>query len=158
MQEKHNPEESSLSSVRIAHGLSQQALADLVGVSKKTIGRWEQGKQLPFAYNRPSLAEHLKMTPEELDTLLQRRGGEAPSGREGDQEQSPHRQWFMPHPRNEFFTAREELLTQLNAAFSSSESGIMKQVLSGLPGVGKTQIAIEYAYRYRETYHTILWV
>jgi len=158
MQKKNNSAESSLSSARIAQGLSQQALADLVGVSKKTIGRWEQGKQLPFAYNRPSLAKHLKMRPEELDTLLQRREGEAPSGREGDQEQSPHRQWYMPHPRNEFFTAREELLAQLNAAFSSSESGVMKQVLSGLPGVGKTQIAIEYAYRYREMYQTILWI
>jgi tetratricopeptide (TPR) repeat protein/transcriptional regulator with XRE-family HTH domain len=158
MQEKNKPEESSLNRARLAQGLSQQALGDLVGVSKKTIARWEQGKQLPFAYNRPSLAKHLKMTPEELDILLQRRESEAPSVRKEGQEQSPHRQWFMPHPRNEFFTAREEVLAQLNAAFSSGKSGIVKQVLSGLPGVGKTQIAIEYAYRYRETYQTILWV
>jgi transcriptional regulator with XRE-family HTH domain len=72
MPKKNNPSESSLSSARIAQGLSQQALSDLLGVSTKTVRRWEQGKQLPFAYNRPSLAKHLKITPEELGTLLQR--------------------------------------------------------------------------------------
>ncbi len=30
--------------------------------------------------------------------------------------------------------------------------------LSGLGGVGKSQIALEYAYRYREHYHTVLWL
>jgi len=32
------------------------------------------------------------------------------------------------------------------------------QILSGLGGIGKTQIAIEYAYRYCEEYSSILWL
>ena len=32
------------------------------------------------------------------------------------------------------------------------------QAISGLGGIGKTQIALEYAYRYREHYRAIFWV
>ena len=34
----------------------------------------------------------------------------------------------------------------------------LTQAISGLGGVGKTQIAAEFAYRQRNVYETILWV
>lgn len=61
--------------------------------------------------------------------------------------------WNIPSPRNSFFTGREEILTLLHARLFSGQS----QVISGLGGMGKTQTAVEYAYRYRSEYGTILW-
>ena len=32
------------------------------------------------------------------------------------------------------------------------------QAISGLGGIGKTQVAVEYAYRYRNHYQAIFWI
>jgi len=63
------------------------------------------------------------------------------------------RPWNVPHTRNKAFTAREALLNTLWADLK--EQGI--QALFGLGGVGKTQIAVEYAYRHRDEYTAVLW-
>src|SRR5262249_3793212 len=63
----------------------------------------------------------------------------------------------MPYRRNPFFTNRETLLEQLHRRFSTSPS-LQIQAIYGLGGIGKTQIAIEYAYRYAGDYHSIFWV
>lgn len=51
--------------------------------------------------------------------------------------------------RNQFFTARDHILLRIEEQFFPKDGPPVKglQVLSGLGGVGKTQIAIEYAYR-----------
>jgi tetratricopeptide (TPR) repeat protein len=66
--------------------------------------------------------------------------------------------WNIPYPRNPYFTGREELLTRLAAVLRSGQTaGIgQPQAVSGLGGVGKTQIALEYAYRYYSDYDAIL--
>jgi hypothetical protein len=60
----------------------------------------------------------------------------------------------VPHPRNPFFTGREEVLQQLHKTISASRIAS----LSGLGGIGKTQTAVEYAYRHRDDYSAVLWV
>src|SRR4029078_10576738 len=60
----------------------------------------------------------------------------------------------VPFERNAFFTGRAQILKNLHDAF---EKGVT-QVISGFGGLGKTQTALEYAYRYREDYHAIFWV
>lgn len=67
--------------------------------------------------------------------------------------------WNIPFARNPFFTGREDRLaqlhTQLHTAMASAIS--QPQAISGLGGIGKTQLAIEYAYRYCGEYRAVLW-
>ena len=64
----------------------------------------------------------------------------------------------IPHTRNPNFYGRNDLLNELRIALTSSESPIITQIICGPEGVGKTQLAVEYAYRYAEEYSTIWWV
>ncbi len=68
--------------------------------------------------------------------------------------------WTLPFRRNLFFTGREELLARLHAYLHAQQPVFVSQpaALSGLGGVGKTQIAIEYAYRYANEYQYVFWV
>jgi transcriptional regulator with XRE-family HTH domain len=51
-------------------GLSQEALAEQLGVDVSTICRWEYGERRPQPWQRPNLATALKVTLEDLDVLL----------------------------------------------------------------------------------------
>jgi serine/threonine protein kinase len=66
--------------------------------------------------------------------------------------------WNVPYRRNTFFTGRTQALTLLHDAFCSGKVTIKTPAVSGLGGIGKTQIAIEYVYRYHSEYQFILWV
>src|SRR6266487_3427300 len=67
--------------------------------------------------------------------------------------------WNVPYPHNPLFTGREELLTQLVTTLHAGQPTALSQpqAISGLGGIGKTQLALEYAYRYRADYQAILW-
>lgn len=70
----------------------------------------------------------------------------------------PASYWNVPYWRNPFFTGREAVLANLQKAFQPAQGLPLIQALSGLGGVGKTQIAVEYAYRYANVYRAVLWV
>src|SRR3954447_21321976 len=55
---------------RRALGLSQQDLADAVGVERSTISRCERGESEPRPWYRPVLAETLQVSLEQLATLI----------------------------------------------------------------------------------------
>jgi tetratricopeptide (TPR) repeat protein len=72
---------------------------------------------------------------------------------------APSLPWnVLPH-RNPFFTGRAAILADLHKEFTSKEmtSAVQPQAISGLGGIGKTQIALEYAYRYRNEYRKVPW-
>jgi hypothetical protein len=66
----------------------------------------------------------------------------------------------VPYKRNPFFTDREDVLRQLHDTFNTDQNGILTrlQVIKGLAGIGKTQIAIEFANRYQNDYQYELWI
>ena len=73
--------------------------------------------------------------------------------------------WGNVPQRNRNFTGRDDLLGELEQRASVAATAILPQVMYGRPqalyglgGVGKTQLAIEYAYRYANKYQVVWWV
>lgn len=96
---------------------------------------------------------------EALRNVIEEIGGKLPSepAPSGGTQASPA-WWKVPYPRNAFFTGRISVLEQIHAAFLARKAGVFVQTLNGLGGIGKTQIALEYTYRYAQTYQAIFWV
>ncbi|MFV2178192.1 FxSxx-COOH system tetratricopeptide repeat protein [Actinomadura sp. LOL_016] len=60
--------------------------------------------------------------------------------------------------RNINFTGREELLNRLRAGISRQVTAVVPHALQGYGGVGKTQMAVEYAHRYKGDYDVVWWI
>ncbi|MGO8948791.1 MAG: FxSxx-COOH system tetratricopeptide repeat protein [Ktedonobacterales bacterium] len=187
--------------LRMAIGLSQGALAHLLGVSRNAVGGWEVGQSYPKAEHLKAFITlglrasvfaagreeeeiralwrdaHVKVLLDEswLQDLLNQQQAlhlkdvavEQPSAVPTDEIAL----WTVPHARNPHFTGRDELLEQLVQQLTPSEPGgqplairraalTQAQVIKGLGGIGKTQTAVEYAYRAREQgrYTHTLWI
>ena len=66
--------------------------------------------------------------------------------------------WGNVPQRNKNFTGRSELLDELRNRVITEATALLPHALHGLGGVGKTQLAIEYAYRYASDYQLIWWI
>ncbi len=127
---------------RLARMLTQAQLAEQIGADYNTVSRWERGKGFPTPYLRQKLCEFFNMAPGELGLV--------------DKEPSLIRN--IPFRRNSLFAGRENILARLHSQLDKDKSLLQAVALSGLGGIGKTQTAVEYAYRHQDEYHTILWV
>jgi tetratricopeptide (TPR) repeat protein len=65
--------------------------------------------------------------------------------------------WNVPHARNPNFTGRGQLLEDLRKSLLEGKTAALT-ALHGLGGVGKTQLALEYAYRFAPDYDLVWWV
>ena len=129
--------------------VTQQQLAEKLGVRRNTIGSWERGDFLPQSKGVVlELARHLHLDDEEVRQLLEASLTAL----------APH--WLVPFPRNLFFTGREETLEALHTQLGITQAVALTQssALYGLGGVGKTQIALEYAYRHALEYRAVFWI
>src|SRR5579875_3001437 len=147
MQER--PFGNLLKTLRKEKHLSQQALAEKMGVHRNTIYNWEQGVYLPDSKGMVlELAWQLGLNELATRQLLEASLTTISS------------YWNVPFARNPFFTGREQILEALHAQLGASRTAALTQpyALHGLGGIGKTQVAVEYAYRSRATYEAVLWV
>src|SRR6266496_4262022 len=69
--------------------------------------------------------------------------------------------WNIPYPRNPFFLGRDDELALIRHHLQTGQATAPSQAqaiaISGLGGIGKTQLALEYAYRYYQDYQAVLW-
>jgi tetratricopeptide (TPR) repeat protein/transcriptional regulator with XRE-family HTH domain len=157
---------------RIRCNWRQQDVADQLGTTVTTIQRWERGHQQPGAYYRVKLCTLFGLSAQELglvetsssppESISVAQAGSAPS------QEIPL--WTVPYARNPHFTGRDDLLQQLGRLLGAEQPGqpvsiqqaalTQRQAITGLGGIGKTQIAIEYAYRSRlqGRYRHTIWI
>lgn len=121
-----------------------EKIAGLGAEGPKTVGRWERGVIKPSPYYLRQLAALYGRSIEELGYT---KGDRIPF-------------FGVPYMRNAFFTGREAILARLHTLFAvhKSSTARLPLALAGLGGVGKTQIALEYTYRFMREYHTIAWL
>jgi tetratricopeptide (TPR) repeat protein/transcriptional regulator with XRE-family HTH domain len=137
---------------------TQSEVAERIGSTRINISRWENGTTVPSLYYRQKLAELFEKDVQAFSLISEMSEfvSDEVSALLDTSRNTPL--WNVPHRRNPFFTGREELLNQLYTVFHSRQASGLILALSGLGGVGKTQIAIEYAHSYRHLYQAILWV
>lgn len=135
-----------LRDARVGRGWSQQELADLVGTTPVNISRWENGLTFPSPYFRQRLGKVFGKTLAELGLLPP----PPADSRVGD----------IPITRNPYFTGREPLLALLHKRLLTARTAALTQpqALYGLGGIGKTQTAAEYAFRYGDEYAHVFWM
>lgn len=121
---------------------TQEDVAIAIGApDAKMVGKWERGVTVPSPHYR-----------RKLEALFGKSGRELGFANRGE---IPF--WYVPYRQNLFFTGREALLLQLHTLFASQKTAF-PLALCGLGGMGKTQTALEYAYRYHQDYHTVAWL
>src|SRR5215470_1750851 len=139
-----------LRAARKERGWTQQQVADGIGAPLSlNVSRWENGTAFPSAYYIERLCQLFGKSVRELG--LSQLEGET----QGEQEET----MTLPYPRNLFFLGREDVLARLRYQLQAGQTMALSQpqAISGLGGVGKTQVALEYAYRHAQDYQAVYW-
>jgi tetratricopeptide (TPR) repeat protein len=101
-------------------------------------------------------------TPDELAAAQQRLAALPTDAVPPAQDTLPPGSWLAQLTRNQQFVGREADLLALARALKGGQSVAVNQaasaVASGLGGIGKTQLAIEFAYRYGSYFAGVYWL
>lgn len=167
VKKNHRPQ-IQLREERLRHEWSQRHLAELLGTTEVTINRWENGVTAPSPFYRLKLCDLFDMSAEALGffTTSPQTPDEVKTESVASAEHLLSSSldascvWGVPSPRNLFFIGREAILQRMHEVLRPQKTRGLTQswALSGLGGIGKTQTAIEYAYRSMQDYTAIFWV
>jgi transcriptional regulator with XRE-family HTH domain len=139
---------------RKQHYLTQSQVAEKLGTTVVNVSRWESGATIPSLYFRQKLCELFGKHPDELGLLP-----EAERQEQAAAAVTAPALWNIPFRRNPYFTGRHGALGRLEEVLQTGATAalVQTQAISGLGGIGKTQTAVEYAYRHQSTYQAVLW-
>jgi Uncharacterized protein conserved in bacteria len=147
-----NPIGAFLRHQRQLHSLSLTAMAKLTGYAKSYLSAVENGNIRASRNVITEYKRHLKFTLEQLPST--RQNSRVTTNSDALQD----RPWNVPYQRNPLFMGRGAILERLHDRLSSSRKPSHCLAITGLGGIGKTQLAIEYAYTYRADYKGVFWV
>src|SRR5689334_5919551 len=121
------PRNESLRKLRIERNWRQQDVADQLGTTITTIGRWERGDQQPSAYFRVKLCTLFDKSAQELglvETIAPPSESHTIDAIQAVIAPSEERAlWTIPYARNPHFTGRDDLLSRLEQLFAQEPPG-----------------------------------
>jgi transcriptional regulator with XRE-family HTH domain len=138
-----------LRGIREDNNITINSVAKASGYTKGYVSSIETGSR-PIPRESTKLiqgyAEALKLSPQEVNALIQETGV------------SVIEQSNIPYKRNSFFAGRDEEIKHIHSNLMNNVKSPNICAITGISGIGKTSVAVEYAFHYREEYKFVLWI
>ena len=133
---------------RVKRGWSQKDLASLVNTRSETVSRWERGLIFPHPSMCKKLFELFAKNPQELGLVKEDTVGAGQPVPLTASSQSWLSDSAIPFSLvgDKGLVGRAQLLADLRQRLCSGRNALALAALSGLPGVGKTALAVELAH------------
>lgn len=71
---------------------------------------------------------------------------------------SSNQLFHVPHRRKLIFTGRDAFLKELHERLTSDSPQMRIQAITGMGGIGKTQLAVQFANQFRSNYDLVWWI
>jgi transcriptional regulator with XRE-family HTH domain len=143
--------------------LTQEELAQAAGLSPRAVSDLERGvNRTARKETADLLASALGIGGPTGEVFVSAARGRIPAAdvlaamRTSGHRLATARLWNIP-ARNPAFTGREDLLAAIRERLHDRRAAIV-QALHGMGGVGKTQLAAEYAHRFAGSYDLAWWI
>jgi transcriptional regulator with XRE-family HTH domain len=147
-----------LRQLRAEAGLTQEELAEAAGLSPRSVSDLERGINRTARKDTAVLLGGALGLAEPVRALFVAAArGLAPAAEVlGAARGARPRVWNIP-ARNPGFTGRDDLLAEVREQLVAGDKAVV-QALHGMGGVGKTQLAAEYAHRFAGSYDLAWWI
>jgi transcriptional regulator with XRE-family HTH domain len=147
-----------LRQLRTEAGLTQEELAETAGLSPRSVSDLERGINRTARKDTAVLLSDALGLAEPVRALFVAAArGLVPAAEVlGAARGARPRVWNVP-ARNPGFTGRDDLLAEVREQLVAGDKAVV-QALHGTGGVGKTQLAAEYAHRFAGRYDLAWWI